>query len=71
MGKGWLHLYLIHCMEKVLMCTAVFYSLYLQEGFLHLQNLVSMSIIELIAEEHNSSFEEIPVNMKVGFFFLL
>ena len=45
------------------------HSLYLAEGFLHLQNLVGMSIIEWVVsrESPNYTFEEIPVNTKVTF----
>ena len=47
----------------------LFNSLYLSEGFLHLQNLVTMSIIEQIIGDLNPSynFTEIPINVKVGF----
>ena len=43
------------------------HSLYLSEGFLHLQNLVGMSIIEWVVSRESPSytFEEIPVNTKV------
>ena len=43
-----------------------FCSLYLSEGFLHLQNLVGMSIIEWkVDNTPNCTFEDIPVNTKV------
>ena len=41
---------------------------YLSEGFLHLQNLVGMSIIERIYNTTTNTtepFEDIPVNTKV------
>jgi len=49
-------------------CCLCLYSLYLKEGFLHLQNLVSMSIIEQIVGDLSPmyNFTEIPINVKVG-----
>ena len=55
-------------MDKHKILLFVFYSLYLKEGFLHLQNLVSMSIIEQIVGDLSPmyNFAEIPINVKVG-----
>ena len=59
-------MYKIH--SNLVVCS--FYSLYLKEGFLHLQNLVAMSIIEQIVGDLSPmyNFTEIPVNVKVGWF---
>ena len=51
---------------------AIFYllcSLYLSEGFLHIQNLVGMSIIEQVYGNRTglNNFTEVPVNTKVQF----
>ena len=43
-------------------------SVYLGEGFLHLQNLVGMSIVEWLLNQQSPgyNFVEIPVNTKVS-----
>ena len=48
------------------------HSLYLAEGFLHLQNLVGMSIIEWVVNRESPSytFVEIPVNTKVTYIYM-
>ena len=63
-------------LSKLLQCyiyyMAIFYllcSLYLSEGFLHIQNLVGMSIIEQVYGNRTglNNFTEVPVNTKVQF----
>lgn len=52
------------CNYYVLWCCG---SLYLSEGFLHIQNLIGMSIIEWTVGQVSPSyqFNEIPINTKV------
>jgi hypothetical protein len=41
----------LRCHNKVIYFYSSFFSLYLQEGFLHLENAISLSIIEFYANK--------------------